>query len=107
MWKANEKQLGVEHITGHVAGKNRLTAKRSGGAVFPDGFEVLGGREEDLSVYSRILVKPPGQAEPALVERKPENAGLVAEGIPVLEARSYANAHAAVDGQKLALLYLT
>ncbi|CAK7261907.1 MULTISPECIES: hypothetical protein [unclassified Shinella] len=53
-------------------------AKRSGGAIFPDGFAVL-GRDEDLNLYSTIMFKPPAQAEPALVEREPEAEGLFAE----------------------------
>lgn len=81
-------------------------AKRSGGAIFPDGFAIL-GRDTDLSLYSRILVKPPAQAEPALIESELEADGLVAEGIPVNEARLYANRHTKVVEEKQALLYLT
>lgn len=79
-------------------------AKRSGGAIFPDGFAVL-GRDEDLSLYSRILVKPPAQTEPALVESEVD--GVVAEGIPAIDARSYSTPHIKVVEEKQALLYLT
>ncbi|MDQ0458390.1 hypothetical protein [Rhizobium paknamense] len=81
-------------------------AKRSGGAIFPDGFAVL-GRDEDLNLYSTILVKPPAQAEPALVERELEAEGLSAEGISVIDARSYAAPHTEVAEEKQTLLYLT
>lgn len=36
MWKAKEKQLGVEQITGHVARKNRLFVGRA-----PENTEML------------------------------------------------------------------
>ncbi|AHG50024.1 hypothetical protein RLEG12_00050 (plasmid) [Rhizobium leguminosarum bv. trifolii CB782] len=63
-------------------------AKRSGGAIFPDGIAVL-GLDEDLSYYSRISVKPPAQAAPALVETELPTGALVVEGIPLTAARSY------------------
>lgn len=81
-------------------------AKRSGGAIFPDGFAVL-GRDEDLSHYSRVSVSPPAQTAPVLVEREPQGDGLAAEGIPVIEARPYASRHANLVEEKQALLYLT
>ncbi|AYM60883.1 hypothetical protein [Agrobacterium fabrum] len=80
-------------------------AKRSGGAIFPDGFAVL-GRDEDLSLYSRILVKPPAQAEPALVESELD-VGVISEGVQAIDARSYATPHTKVVEEKHALLYLT
>ncbi len=81
-------------------------AKRSGGAIFPDGFAVL-GRDEDLSLYSRILVKPPARAEPALVESGLEANGLLAEGIQVIDARSYAAPDTELVEENKTPLYLT
>ncbi|QXC52353.1 hypothetical protein KHC17_24415 (plasmid) [Agrobacterium salinitolerans] len=81
-------------------------AKRSGGAIFPDGFAVL-GRDEDLSLYSRILVKPPAQEVPALVENKLEVDSVVSEGVPAIDARTYSTRNADVVEEKKARLYLT
>ncbi|ENN83707.1 hypothetical protein RHSP_74308 (plasmid) [Rhizobium freirei PRF 81] len=81
-------------------------AKRSGGAVFPDGFAVL-GREGELSHYSRISVKPPSQAATALVKTERPTDALFAEGIPLIEARSYTSPDAKVVKENQALLYLT
>ncbi|MBY3529439.1 hypothetical protein HFN72_26285 [Rhizobium laguerreae] len=81
-------------------------AKRSGGAIFPDGFAVL-GREEDLSHFSRISVKPPAQAAPALVEIELPADALVAEGIRLMEARLPSSSNADVVEENQARLFLT
>lgn len=46
-------------------------AKRSGGAIFPDGFAIL-GRDEDLSQFQRLSVKPPAKASGVLAETEVE-----------------------------------
>ncbi len=80
-------------------------AKRSGGAIFPDGFAVL-GREEDLSHFSRIWVKPPAEGALALVETGTPVDALVAEGTQLIDARFPPSPNAGVQ-KKQALLYLT
>ncbi|MFS8116500.1 hypothetical protein QD460_32900, partial [Rhizobium jaguaris] len=72
----------------------------------PDGFAVL-GREGELSHYSRISVKPPSQAATALVKTERPTDALFAEGIPLIEARSYTSPDAKVVKENQALLYLT
>jgi hypothetical protein len=62
------------------------TAKRSGGAIFPDGFAVL-GRDEDLSHYSQISIKPPAQAAHASVEDERASEAVVTEEIGGTETR--------------------
>lgn len=42
-------------------------AKRSGGAIFPDGFAIL-GRDEDLSQFQMLSVKPPAEASGVLTQ---------------------------------------
>ncbi|NEI67437.1 hypothetical protein [Rhizobium leguminosarum] len=81
-------------------------AKRSGGAIFPDGFAVLGW-EEDLSHFSRISVKPPAQAAPALVEIELPADALVAGGIRLMEARLPSSSNADVVEENQARLFLT
>ena len=82
------------------------TAKRSGGAIFPDGFAVL-GRDEDLSHYSQISIKPPAQSALALVESEFAAEAVVAEEIRGIETRSRSGSEVDVVEDNHALLYLT
>lgn len=80
-------------------------AKRSGGAIFPDGFAVL-GREEDLSHFSPISVKPPAEAAPALFETRIPADALVAKEARLIGDRFPSSPEADVVEEKRALLYL-
>lgn len=80
-------------------------AKRSGGAVFPDGFAVL-GREEELGLYSRIEVKPPAESALDLVEIGTPTGALFADRIQSSEAPLLSTPETVIE-EKQALLYLT
>ncbi|MBP2463931.1 MULTISPECIES: hypothetical protein [unclassified Rhizobium] len=82
------------------------TAKRSGGAIFPDGFAVL-GRDEDLSTFQRISVNPPAQSSAVLTEAEADMTAAITTASYRLESRLLTAGESGESNQEaLALVYV-
>lgn len=82
-------------------------AKRSGGAIFPDGFAVL-GRDEDLSQFQRISVKPPAQASAVLTEAEVDMTAAITTASYRVESRLLTAGESGERNQEaLALIHVT
>ncbi|MBO9136681.1 hypothetical protein J5289_27790 (plasmid) [Rhizobium sp. B230/85] len=82
------------------------TAKRSGGAIFPDGFAVL-GRDEDLSKFQRISVNPPAQSSAVLTEVEADMTAAITTASYRVESRLLTAGESSESNQEaLALVYV-